>query len=137
MPLLRLPELVYNIQMAYSSKRRGWGDEHLELLREQPNENLTSHVAVNLQQFRNEQIGVGYQAKHVIRQRIVPGESTVVQNVTQGSTTTTHVQSKRKKETNGTDCTEKPKTTGKLQKYMKCEKLRQFRKELASIESSH
>jgi hypothetical protein len=121
--------------MAFSNKRRGWDGEHLELQREQPSDNLTSHAAVNLQQFRNEQVGVGYQAKHVIRQRSVLDTSVAIHNLTNDSVSNIHVQAKQKKEKLRCNST-KSKSMTRLQKYLKCEKLRRFRKELASIESS-
>jgi hypothetical protein len=121
--------------MAYSNKRRGWDGEHLELHREQPTENLTSHAAVNLQQFRNEHIGVGYQAKHVIRQRSVPDNSVVVHTMKLNSTSNVQVQAKRKHEKIQSNRAE-PKPLTRLQTYLKCEKLREFRKELATIEYS-
>jgi hypothetical protein len=121
--------------MAYSNKRRGWDGDHLELHREQPTESSASHVAVDLGQFRNEQIGVGYKAKHVIRQRSVPDASVVVHTMTQDTTSNIQAQLKRKHENLRTEYTE-PKPTTRLQEYLKCEKLRHFRKELASIESS-
>ena len=122
--------------MAFSNKRRGWDGDHLELNREQPNENLALHVAVNLGQFRNEQIGVGYQAKHVIRQPYVPDTSVVVHGTTQDSTSNDQAQAKRNNENLLADSTKPKPMTNRLQKYLECEKLRHFRKQLASIESS-
>jgi hypothetical protein len=43
----------------------GWEGSHLELERQNP---VKSEAIVDLAQFRNYQIGVGYQAKHVVRQ---------------------------------------------------------------------
>lgn len=119
---------------AYSNKRRGWDGDHLELNRQQPTEDLASHVAVDLSQFRNDQIGVGYQAKHVIRQRHVPNASV---DMTLDTTTNNTTHEKRKHEELGkVDAKSKSITGSRIQKYLKCDGLRQFRKELASIESS-
>ena len=122
-------------QFAISNKRRGWDGDHLELNREQPTEDLASHVAVNLAQFRNEQIGVGYQAKHVIRQRHVPDTSVVIDDRTRDKPTniTTHAKRNHDELKKGDT---KPKPVTRIQKYLECKGLRQFRKELASIESS-
>jgi hypothetical protein len=46
--------------------RGGWQGSALEL--ERPNPAGAASSIVDLEQFRNHQIGVGYQAKHVIRQ---------------------------------------------------------------------
>lgn len=56
-----------------NSQRRGWAGENLEI--EHQRESFASEdkksrtAAVDLSQFRNEEIGKGYQAKHVVRQR--------------------------------------------------------------------
>jgi hypothetical protein len=49
-----------------SQRGRGWQGAALEL--ERPNPHAGDVAIVDLEQFRNHQIGVGYQAKHVIRQ---------------------------------------------------------------------
>ena len=119
---------------AYLNKRRGWDGDHLELNRQQSKEDLASHVAVDLSQFRNEQIGVGYQAKHVIRQLYVPNDSVEMALDTTANNTT---HEKRKHEELGkVDAKSKSITGTRIQKYLKCNGLRKFRKELASIESS-
>jgi hypothetical protein len=48
--------------------RGGWQGADLELERPNPAGAAASSTVVDLEQFRNHQIGVGYQAKHVIRQ---------------------------------------------------------------------
>src|SRR3569623_769458 len=58
-----------------SRSRKGWEGESLELQHEREAHHYnqsgtaTSVVAVDLNQFRNTEVGKGYQAKHVIRQR--------------------------------------------------------------------
>ena len=127
-------KLLSSVPLEYSNKRRGWDGDHLELNRQQPTEDLATHVAVDLGQFRNEQIGVGYQAKHVIRQRYVPNAPVVIDDTTQ-VTANSRTLEKRVHEALGKVDT-KSKSIARIHKYLKCNGLRKFRKELASIESS-
>ena len=128
--------LLPSVPVAYSTKRRGWDGDHLELSREQPSvEDLASHTAVNLGQFRNEQIGIGYQAKHVVRQRSVPDTLVDINDMTQKTTINPTIGTKRKHEKlDKVDTGLKP--VNRLQQYLNCKGMRQFRKELTSIESS-
>jgi hypothetical protein len=63
----RLPPNVLN------SQRRGWEGESLEIEHQRESygagDKKSQTVAVDLSQFRNEEVGKGYQAKHVVRQR--------------------------------------------------------------------
>ncbi|KAG7363929.1 hypothetical protein IV203_037131 [Nitzschia inconspicua] len=68
--------------MAFAArqKRKGWQGEELELehrrqqmMAKPPSGTETTTVtAVDLNQFRNTEVGEGYQAKHVVRQRTAP-----------------------------------------------------------------
>lgn len=99
------------------SDRVGWQGASLELERENPKGEAAA--AVDLEQFRNHQVGVGYQAKHVVRQ---PCEES------SKSKKKVHDTKKGKKslETNKKEIT----TSDRLSKYLKHEGLRRLRKEL-------
>jgi hypothetical protein len=67
-------------KMTTSSRKRGWAGEEMEINhqynynveKQHEDENMKSiATAVDLSQFRNEQVGKGYQSKGVIRQRIM------------------------------------------------------------------
>lgn len=133
-------------------QRGGWEGEELELERQlDPSidaATATTHAAVDLSQFRNTQVGKGYQAKHVIRQRsaapqLDPAVS-IVQDRTKKEETSTAITSNSKTATKSKKrhAEELPskelsstKTTRQLQAYLQCEGLRKFRKELESIHS--
>jgi hypothetical protein len=108
-----------------SRVRRGWEGEHMELEREQPVEGAGSFAAVQLEQFRNHQIGVGYQAKHVIRQKTAPNSHIAIRDMTTCTMKETESKSKKKRAVGS-----------QLQRYLQNDGLRKFRKELSSIESS-
>jgi hypothetical protein len=119
-------------QVGFSRKRRGWVGDHMEFEREKPLEGDTAHAAVDLEQFRNRQVGVGYQAKHVVRQRSAPESTVVIRDMTKDKN-----ESKMKKR-ELCSSSKKAKTDiapkSRLQIYLGCESLRTFRKELSSIE---
>jgi hypothetical protein len=127
-------------------KRRGWEGEELELERTMPAASTTQqqqHAAVDLNQFRNTHVGKGYQAKHVIRQRTGKDDTAVsIRDMTKETSDPSKRKSKKRKYDSPPPFEEQKKTktssstTTRLQRYLQCEGLRKFRKELESIESS-
>mmetsp|Transcript_11974 Transcript_11974/g.21591 ORF Transcript_11974/g.21591 Transcript_11974/m.21591 type:complete len:193 (+) Transcript_11974:22-600(+) len=74
-------EDAYNIEMEHQrEKLRAAGDEHDNTSRAK----ASSHAAVDLAQFRNEEVGKGYQAKHVVRQREASSSATGVVDMSGG-----------------------------------------------------
>jgi hypothetical protein len=73
---------------AVRQKRKGWQGEELELQHDREKmaqsqgtsttRAAATTAAVDLNQFRNVEVGQGYQAKHVVRQRTVVSSSTAV-----------------------------------------------------------
>jgi len=151
-------------------RRRGWEGEALELERDDaPASGKETHAAVDLQQFRNTEVGKGYQAKHVVRQRtgIPPAKSEdAVQDMTiasgapdtaadghstkkERSKKSSSRKSKKRKKRDSSPAPKDKDYDGKkrdrsssskrnskserLEKYLKCEGLRNFRKEIESI----
>ena len=118
--------------------RGGWDDannleiehqrERLKGAHDAPNKSL-SHAAVDLSQFRNEEVGKGYQAKHVVRQR--EGKSSTVSGLVdlsggkfskvKGDTT------KKRSHDGATD------SDDRLDAYLNCEGMRAFRREINKI----
>ena len=43
----------------------------------------STHAAVDLQQFRNDEVGKGYQAKHVVRQKGAPSKASGIVDMSQ------------------------------------------------------
>ena len=146
--------------MMIPKRRRGWEGEEMELQRDdEPTAGLSAHAAVDLQQFRNTEVGKGYQAKHVVRQR-TGMESQNAVKVQDMMTTSSATSSTRRKKEHNKKASKKSKKQKKrssspspidqadkrreksapedwkdelLQKYLNCDGLRQFRRELESI----
>jgi len=96
-------------------------------------------VAVDLDQFRNTEVGKGYQAKHVIRQKSAKHEEVKVRDMSK------QPEKKKKRKCGDDDKASPPAVSGEdtntgldktLLKYLQCEGMRIFRKELDKIESS-
>jgi hypothetical protein len=132
-------------------QRRGglWEGEALEWERSKEHSDAkdqtttAAYVAVDLNQFRNQEVGRGYQAKHVIRQKahyvIEPpsSNSRIVDMTTKKDTTDSNSSQRSKKRKNATnDSTTTTKKVSRLDRYLQCAGMRQFRKELESIVSS-
>ena len=113
----------------------GWG-EAMELAHQQEHSQKTSDskgrsssssaVAVDLNQFRNTEVGKGYQAKHVVRQKTAADSAANLKTRTVNNDFTVVDHSKRETENDVIDTEELLKNDG----------LRAFRKELESILSS-
>lgn len=105
-------------------KRKGWeGDEmelnhHKEKLREGTGDDTI--VAVDLKQFQNHVVGEGYQAKHVVRQRSAVTQSQI--KTLDMTHNTIKFKSKPEKKKND-----------KLLKYLRCNGMREFRRQLEEI----
>ena len=105
-------------------KREGWKGEEMELnhqkekLREGPGEDTI--VAVDLKQFQNHLVGEGYQAKHVVRQRSAVTHSQIKTLDMSHNTTTSKSKPEKKK-------------NDRLLKYMRCNGMREFRRQLEEI----
>ena len=93
-------------------------------------------VAVNLEQFRNHEVGEGYQAKFVVRQQhkeasssVVIKDMTKIQSDTSVRASSSELEKSRSsnRRRNAVDRDEL------LMKYLECEGLREFRKEVEKI----
>ena len=96
---------------------------------QQDDSTINVSAAVDLKQFQNTQVGIGYQAKHVIRQR----------TATTG-TATNDLKSKKKitmmhDNSNGVDSVQVVTVTGK-EEFLRNNGLRMFRKEIENILST-
>lgn len=155
------------------SRRGGWEGEELEIehSRKQQQQHSsdeddggdggsskkkTQHVAVDLNQFRNTEVGKGYQAKHVIRQRSAHSAADPyaarselkIMDMSQPQPTKKGKKTKKKKSRKKEDEKRKRKRDGsndddgavedgrdaRLLKYLRCEGIRIFRKELEKME---
>ena len=98
-------------------------------------------VAVDLEQFRNREVGKGYQAKHVVRQRTAEKKSSItkIKDMTKAAKVD---DGSFKKQSSKSGTKHKNKRAApesketRVSKYMQCEAFRRFRKEIEAIVSS-
>ena len=133
-----------NLPAGVLRKRGGWEDtlgfeiqHQREKLREGSDEKVSA--AVDLSQFRNEEVGKGYQAKHVVRQKGAENAFTGVVDKSGGifSKNEREGGSSSKKRNRDDDGEEegdrkRPPDTP-LQSYLKCKGMRDFVKEVDKI----
>ena len=135
------------------SKRRGWQGEELEMnhKREQNPSSLNSYAAVDITQFQNTEVGKGYQASHVVRQKsnitlsrsttnrassIISQENNQNRNggAHESSLETDKSEKKSKKKRRKDDSKKHDKDiSSDTNEYLKCSALREFRKEIERI----
>lgn len=124
-----------------SRKNRGWEGEQMELAHARASEaNKGATTAVDLSRFRNEQVGKGYQAKFVVRQRHADDDEApvAVKDMTKNKSEKKKSSRKDKKRKRSRDDEEddkkrssrEPEEPNRLEKYLKSEGMRNFRKEL-------
>ena len=114
------------MKVGYSRTQRGWAGSNIELQRDDDIQEFKANAAVDLNQFRNTQIGVGYQAKHVVRQRSNPKPTMVVTDLR------SNLKKRKSDEVHENDNIQ----LARLRHYLNNVGLRNFRRELASIEES-
>lgn len=125
----------------------GWAGDFLEIDHQRETagrrDRLKSHTAVDTTQFRNEEVGKGYQAKHVVRQKEAMAETAGVVDMSGGVFSSrdksdqslrqsSHEKSsaKRKHEYDGD--TDKKRNI-RLESYLTCQGLKTFLGELEKI----
>ena len=113
----------------YNRKRnKGWGGEELEMQHQRDafaKEKHNKVTAVNLEQFQNNEVGKGYQAKHVIRQQSAANTSKII-DMSGGA---------EFKSASVPETIIKPKV-GEEKGYIQSKELRDFRREIETILSS-
>ena len=136
---------VLNIEMEHQrEKLRSGADESDQAA---SRGKAPSHAAVDLAQFRNEEVGKGYQAKHVIRQKEVSSTTTKktgVVDMTGGKfsgkkergseSSATRKRSRDDGGEKGNDDKKRPPTgDAPLESYLKCKGMRDFMMEIDKI----
>ena len=110
--------------------RGRWQGDELEIERDRTTSiDPKVSAAVDLNQFRNEEVGKGYQAKHVIRQPAAAvGSKIPIEDLTAPSAKKAKVQKdasfKESKHDNESNL---------INKYLACEAFRKFRKEIENM----
>ena len=82
----------------------------------------STHAAVDLQQFRNDEVGKGYQAKHVVRQKGVPSKASGIVDMSQRKDESIETQKAR----SNTESITK-------ESYLQCQGMRNFMREVEKI----
>jgi hypothetical protein len=117
--------------------RAGWkGDdmemEHQREMMTRETDKSSTSAAVDLEQFRNKEVGVGYQAKHVVRQRSGQTPKLKIHDMSRASNEHGEIKkTKKRKHEEKSEVKEDP--AERVRKYLQSEGLRQFRKELEKI----
>ena len=135
-----------NLPAGVLRKRGGWEDtlgfeiqhQREKFSREGSDEKVSA--AVDLSQFRNEEVGKGYQAKHVVRQKGAENAATGVLDMSGGTEFSKNEREggsslkKRNRDDDGEeDGDRKRPPDTPLQSYLKCKGMRDFVKEIDSI----
>ena len=110
--------------------RGGWDDKfnlEIEHTKEKMNADNDKKIsaAVDLSQFRNEEVGKGYKAKHVVRQKEAISHATKVVDMSKQKEGRTADSSKSKKRSRDEE--------SPVQSYLKCQGMRDFIKETHKI----
>jgi hypothetical protein len=112
------------------SSGKGWQGESMELEHARQSENKRgATTAVDLSQFRNVEIGKGYQAKFVVRQRNAEDDD-VPAKVKDMTKKESKKERKNKRKRSSKEDGDKSSGKDRLDKYLQCHGLRMFRKEL-------
>ena len=119
------------------TSKRGWAGEELELEHRKEQNSREEYAAVNIKQFQNTEVGTGYQARGVVRQKTAAGASqSSIRDMT-AKTDTKIVEStekqKRPTEVNENGAESKRK---RLEEYLSCDGIREFRKEIEQLLAS-
>jgi hypothetical protein len=130
-----------NIELEHQRERLRAADTEIEHDQAARGDVTKNHAAVDLSQFRNEEVGRGYKAKHVVRQREASSSAMGVLDMSGGifSTKDALSSSATKKrvhdESGGKDKTAvgKKSSDSCLDTYLKCKGMRDFMKEIDKI----
>jgi hypothetical protein len=127
-------------QQQRQQHRGGWQGEEMELQHEQ-NQQQDSNTkdvsaAVDLKQFQNTEVGVGYQAKHVIRQRtsavaVATADAAATATNNKQDVSTNNLNKKMMYDHNNT-----AQVIPTKEEFIRNDGLRMFRKEIENILST-
>ena len=131
--------------------KKGWAGEEMEMSHRREQLRNTDHTrtsaqqygTVNLEQFQNKEVGHGYQARGVIRQRTgLPSSNLNIVDMTMSKknpqqekedTSASSSKEKRRKRKSKRKRNGKEIPTDPTEQFLRCTGLRDFRKELEKI----
>lgn len=121
--------------VGHSRKNKGWGGQEMEmdhrLQQLRSSKDGDTVTAVDLKQFRNEEVGKGYQARGVVRQKTGNGTSQTMEIVDMTKKDKKGSGKSAKKEKRKRD--KKEAEEDGSNKYLRCDSIRVFRKEIEKI----
>jgi len=125
------------------TSKRGWAGEELEMEHRNEQSTKDDYAAVNIKQFQNTEVGVGYQSRGVVRQKTAPEALQNVRDMTAakisdktskgGAINADSLERTQPKESKEKGTRNKQK---KLDEYMSCDGIREFRKEIEQLLAS-
>lgn len=125
---------VNNLEIEHQRERlRANADEHdATVTGKKAN---TSHAAVDLSQFRNEEVGKGYQAKHVVRQKEGKSSTAGGDVVDMSGGKFSKDTTKKRSHDDNTKHSKRQATDSddRLDAYLNCKGMRDFRREIDKI----
>ena len=125
-----------NIEVEHQRERLRAADTELEHDQAARCDVTKNHAAVDLSQFRNEEVGRGYKAKHVVRQREASSSAKGVLDMSGGIFSTKDVGSSSATKKRGRDEIGRGDETAvgkKSDAYLKCKGMRDFMKDIDKI----
>lgn len=113
------------------TSKKGWGEElEMQHHRNEQNKTKVHYAAVNIKQFQNTEVGAGYQARGVVRQKTAGGDAETVRDLTAAQA---QQQKPTRPQAESKDAGNKQKGADE---YLKCDGIRNFRKEIEQLLSS-
>jgi hypothetical protein len=115
-----------------TKRRRGWEGEEMEMVHQREafrEDKGKASAAVDISQFQNHEVGKGYQAKHVVRQKTGEAPSVKTKDMSGGNNGVADSKAKAPKRSSN-------EISEIRASYMKSAGLREFRKEIEKILSS-
>uniref|UniRef100_A0A7S2KP25 Uncharacterized protein n=1 Tax=Leptocylindrus danicus TaxID=163516 RepID=A0A7S2KP25_9STRA len=114
-------------------KGAGWSGEELEMEHAAVNatksERSSGYVTVDKSQFFNTEVGSGYQAKHVVRQKGAGQGDSAILDMTKPRSTPDKRAKKRKEQSNEASFEDH----SGIEEFLRCKGLRCFKRELVSL----
>jgi hypothetical protein len=109
----------------------GWEGDELELQHQRQKGPKDVPAAVDLNQFRNTEVGKGYQAKHVVRQ--ATGKDGSIRITDMRKHDERRDRKRRRSEEERSSNHNEISLKSKLQRYLECRAMREFRKEIEKM----
>lgn len=105
----------------------------MEHQNQQQDSSKDNYAAVNIKQFQNTVVGEGYQARGVVRQKTAGEIQSDIRDITATRKADSSMEGARPKETKSTGTATERR---ELDEYLRCDGIREFRKEIEQLLAS-